>query len=86
MTIQGNVGVYVTIAFVLVNMDFGEGATLTEGLKDIPEVKEFYNVYGVYDYVVRVEAETIDQIKDIIITKIRGLNYVKSILTMIVVE
>lgn len=76
----------VSTAFVLIDMDLGKGAALTEGLKGIPEVKEFYNVYGVYDYVVRIEAETMDQIKDIITTKIRKLNHVKSTLTMMVVE
>ena len=76
----------VTIAFVLINMDLGKGATLTEALKEIPEVKKFYNVYGVYDYIVKIEAETMEQLKDIINTKIRSLDYVRSTLTMIVVE
>lgn len=75
-----------SIAFVLINMDFGKGAALTEELKEIPEVKEFYNVYGIYDYVVKIEAETIEQLKDIITTKIRRLNYIKSTLIMLVVE
>jgi len=67
-------------------MDLGKGATLTEALKEIPEVKKFYNVYGVYDYIVKIEAETMEQLKDIINTKIRSLDYVRSTLTMIVVE
>ncbi len=75
----------VTIAFVLINMDLGKGATLTEALREIPEVKKFYNVYGVYDYVVKIEAETMEQLKDIINTKIRSLDYVRSTLTMVVV-
>jgi len=83
---QGNIGVYVSKAFVLINMDLGKGVALTEGLKGIPEVKEFYNVYGVYDYVVRIEAETIEQLKDIITTKISNLKYIRSTLTMLVVE
>ncbi len=76
----------VSTAFVLINMDLGKGAALAEELKGIPEVKEFYNVYGVYDYVVKIEAETMEQIKDIITTKIKPLNHVKSTLTILVVE
>ena len=76
----------VSKAYILINMDLDKGAVLTEALKEIPEVKEFYMVYGMYDYVVRVEAETIDHLKDIIIKKIRPLDHVKSTLTMLVVE
>lgn len=76
----------VSIAFILINLDIGKGAVLTESLKEIPEVKEFYHVYGIYDYVVRIEAETIDQLKDIITNKIRSLDHIKSTLTMLVAE
>ncbi|GAG74644.1 unnamed protein product [marine sediment metagenome] len=76
----------VSIAYILINMDIGKGSVLTEALKEIPEIKELYNVYGIYDYVVRVEAETIDQLKYIIAKKIRPLNHIKSTLTMIAIE
>ncbi|MHA2497452.1 MAG: Lrp/AsnC ligand binding domain-containing protein, partial [Candidatus Hodarchaeales archaeon] len=49
-------------------------------------VKEAYMVYGVYDIVARVEAAEMDVLKTIILTEIRGLESVRSTLTMIVVE
>lgn len=73
------------IAFVLINTNIGFEAEVTEGLRNIPEVKEVYGVYGVYDIVVRVEAESMDQLKEVISQKIRGLSNVRSTLTMIVV-
>jgi DNA-binding Lrp family transcriptional regulator len=75
-----------SIAFVLINTDLGEGNEVFDALKEIPEVKDVYGVYGVYDYVVRLEAETMQSLKDTITTKIRRLNHVRSTLTMIVVE
>jgi len=45
-----------SIAFVLINTDLGEGSDVSSNLKTIPEVKEVYGVYGVYDFVVRLEA------------------------------
>jgi len=76
----------VSKAFVLINMEVGQGTALTDTLKGIPEITEIYAVYGVYDYLVRVETETMQHIKDIVQTKIKSLNYIKSTLTMIVVE
>ncbi|MCX6641877.1 MAG: Lrp/AsnC ligand binding domain-containing protein [Candidatus Bathyarchaeota archaeon] len=74
-----------SIAFVLVNTDLGEGTEVSKALKEIPEVKEVYGVYGVYDFVVRLEAVTMQELKDLITSKIRRLNHVRSTLTMIVV-
>lgn len=75
-----------SIAFVLINTDLGEGSKVEEALKDIPEVKDVYGVYGVYDFVVRLEADTMQTLKDVITNKIRRLNHVRSTLTMIVVD
>ncbi|GAG60350.1 unnamed protein product [marine sediment metagenome] len=75
-----------SMAYILINMDLGHGAYFTEELGKIPEITELYNVYGVYDFIVKVEAETMDQLKDIVKSKIRNLDYIKSTLTMLVVE
>jgi DNA-binding Lrp family transcriptional regulator len=75
-----------SIAFVLINTDLGEGNEVAAALKEIAEVKDVYGVYGVYDYVVRLESETMQELKETITSKIRRLNHVRSTLTMIVVE
>jgi len=49
-------------------------------------VKESYVVYGVYDIVAKVEADSMDKLKEIVTWKIRRLDKVRSTLTMIVVE
>jgi DNA-binding Lrp family transcriptional regulator len=43
-------------------------------------------VYGVYDIVAKVSADTMDKLKEIVTWKIRRLDKVRSTLTMIVVE
>jgi len=75
-----------SIAFVLINTDLGEGSDVEKALKEISEVHEVYGVYGVYDFVVRLEADTMQELKDVITTKIRRLDHVRSTLTMIVVD
>ncbi|GAH11565.1 unnamed protein product, partial [marine sediment metagenome] len=52
----------------------------------IPEVKYFHMVNGVYDIIVKIEAKSIEQLKDIIGKKIRPLDHIKSTLTMLVIE
>jgi DNA-binding Lrp family transcriptional regulator len=74
------------IAFVLINAEIGSESELVEELKKMPYVKEAYLVYGVYDIIARIEAETMDKLKEIVTWKIRKLNKVRSTLTMIVME
>lgn len=75
-----------SIAFVLINTDVGSEAEVTRALREFEEVREVYGVYGVYDIVVRLEAESMQQLKDAIGSKIRRLKNVRSTLTMIVVD
>ncbi|UCE12846.1 MAG: Lrp/AsnC ligand binding domain-containing protein [Candidatus Heimdallarchaeota archaeon] len=73
-------------AFVLVNAEIGSEDEVLEDLKTTKGVVGAWIVYGVYDIVAKIEAETMDELKEIITTNIRGLENVRSTLTMIVVE
>ena len=55
-------------------------------LQNIEGVEEAYSVYGVYDVVAKIEADSMDKLKEIITWRIRRLNKVRSTLTMIVIE
>lgn len=71
------------MAFVLINAEIGAENEVLQALKKISNVKEAYMVYGVYDIVAKVEADTMDKIKDIVTWQIRRLDKVRSTLTMI---
>ena len=73
-------------AFVLINSEIGTEDKLREKLKNVEKVVEAHSVYGVYDIVVKVEADTMDKLKDVVHHNIRNLDEVKSTLTMIVIE
>ena len=68
------------------NADLGAEEDLLKKLREIPNVKEVYVVYGVYDIVARVEADTMEKVKETITWHIRRIDKVRSTLTMIVVE
>jgi len=72
------------IAFVLINAEIGAENEVLKDLKAIQEVKEAHMVYGVYDIIARVEAGTVEELKDALVLKIRGIDKVRSTLTMIV--
>lgn len=74
------------MAFVLINAEIGSEHELLQDLKKIPNVKEAHAVYGVYDIVAKVEAETMEKLKELVTWKIRRLDKVRSTLTMIVME
>ena len=73
-------------AFVLINADLGAEEELVADLKKITNVTEVYVVYGVYDLISKVEADTMEKVKETITWHIRRLEKVRSTLTMIVVE
>jgi DNA-binding Lrp family transcriptional regulator len=76
----------VTQAFVLLNAEIGSEDEVVKELRKISSVKESYPAYGAYDIVAKVEAESMEKLREIINAKIRRLNKVRSTLTMVVVE
>jgi DNA-binding Lrp family transcriptional regulator len=74
------------LAFVLINAEIGSEDEVVGELRKLPNVKESYVVYGVYDLVAKVEADSMDKLKEIVTWKVRRLDKVRSTLTMIVVE
>ena len=69
------------MAYVLINTDMGSESIVGDELKKISEVKEVHGVYGVYDLIVKLEADNLDELKEVISTQIRGLEAVRSTLT-----
>jgi DNA-binding Lrp family transcriptional regulator len=73
-------------ALVLMNAELGHETNLVNELKKTPNVTEVYAVYGVYDVIVKVEAESMEKLREAIATKLRRISGIKSTLTMIIVE
>lgn len=73
------------MALVLINTETGSEQEVLDELRKIDAVKESYMVYGVYDIVAMVGADTMDKLKDIVTWNVRRLDKVRSTLTMIVI-
>ena len=71
-------------AYILINVETGSEVEVLEALRKIENVREAHGVYGVYDLIARVEAESMERLKEIITWKIRRLDKVRSTLTMMI--
>jgi DNA-binding Lrp family transcriptional regulator len=72
-------------SYVLINVDIGSEREVLNALKQISEVKEAHSVYGEYDIVARLEADTMEEIKNAISWGVRRLEKVRSTVSMILV-
>ena len=52
----------------------------------MPDIVEATGVYGAYDILVKVTAETIDALKETITWHLRRIDKIKSTLTLMVIE
>ena len=73
-------------AYILLNVEPGAEGKVLERLRSIDIVTEAYVSYGVYDLVVRLKADTMDQMKDAVSHKIRTTDQVRSTVTLIIIE
>jgi DNA-binding Lrp family transcriptional regulator len=76
----------VPLAFVMINAVIGKEGEVLDHLKKIEHVKEACLTFGAYDIVAKIEAETWDKLREVITSKVRTLNSVRSTLTIIVAE
>ena len=72
-------------AFILMNTEIGSEADVLQKLKKVEGIDEALLVYGVYDIIARVKADTMDKLREIVTWRIRKLDKVRSTLTLIVV-
>jgi len=73
-------------AFVLINTETGSVGDVLKDLKKVEGVDEAFIVYGVYDIVAKVNAESMDQLKEIVTWHIRKIDRVRQTLIMMVIQ
>jgi DNA-binding Lrp family transcriptional regulator len=78
-------------SYVLINSDLGTDESIIVKIKEIlddeKEIKyEIQGVYGVYDIILKLSSDSIDNLRSTITNKIRKITSVQSTLTMMVIE
>ncbi len=73
-------------AYVLLNVQLGAESEILENLRKIDAVEKAFRVYGVYDTIAKVRADTMEKLKEIVTWQVRHLAKVQQTITMIVIE
>ncbi len=73
-------------AYVLINCDLGSEEEILKELRRLNEVVELSGVYGVYDIIVKIRADSMDKLRETITWHVIIFYMVRSTLTMIVIE
>ncbi|MBY8999778.1 MAG: Lrp/AsnC ligand binding domain-containing protein [Candidatus Heimdallarchaeota archaeon] len=73
-------------AYILLNVQQGMLEAVQEGLHEMKEVKEVYAVYGIYDLIVKIEFESMDELKNQVLNNNIIIEGVKNSMTMICVN
>ena len=74
------------MAYVLINTEPKHMENVVSKLEKLDSVVEIFPVYGVYDVVAKIQAETMEKLKDIVTWKVRSLDEVRSTITMLILE
>jgi DNA-binding Lrp family transcriptional regulator len=70
-------------AYVLINTELGQESSVVEELDNVSSIKRVHSLYGIYDVIAEVEADTMDKVKEIVFNQIRRLENVKTTITLI---
>ena len=73
-------------AYVLINTEIGSEFDVLEELKKVEGVEEAHNLWGVYDIIASIKADTMDKLTFIITKEIEKIGRVNAKLTMITTE
>jgi len=68
--------------FILVSCDIGAEYDLVQQLKTIDEIKDAVVTYGEYDIVIEAETENEAKMNNLITTKIRKIERIRSTITL----
>jgi DNA-binding Lrp family transcriptional regulator len=69
-------------AYILINSDVGSESSVLKEIKNVEGVEEAFATYGVYDIIVKVASDSMEELKRIITWKIRKMDGIKATLTL----
>ena len=73
-------------AYVLLNTEIGAEAEVVKALKKVEGVETAVNLWGVYDVIASVKADSMDKLSHIINREIEKISKIHSKLTMIITD
>jgi DNA-binding Lrp family transcriptional regulator len=79
---SAKIGDDLAVGFVLISVEPSMERDVYQRLLKIEEVVELYPLFGEYDLIAKVEAETYDKIGEIVVSKVRAIEGIKATKTL----
>lgn len=73
-------------AFVLVNAKLDSEKQVISDAKAIHDIKETYLCWGIFDIILKIRSNSIEELKDLLTNKLRKIENVRSVLTLLIIE
>ena len=73
-------------AYVLFSVRSGSEEQVLKEIKAVDGVQEVFVSYGVYDLIVKIKTDSMEQLKELVSHRLRMIANVRSTLTLILVE
>ncbi len=73
-------------AYILIQTEVGSASRVAEEIRDIAGVTQADDVTGPYDVIVRGEAQTVDQLGQLVVARIQSISGITRTLTCPVVH
>ena len=70
---------------MLLTIEIGSEREVLDSLKEISNVKEVHKIYGVYDLIIYIEAETLKKLKGLL-NRIRDIGKIRSTMPLVCIE
>ena len=80
--VRQNKGARTAIGFVLIDIEPTREKEVYQKLMKVEHIVELYPLFGEYDLIAKVEADSYDAIGDIVVSKIRAIPGVKATKTL----
>ena len=74
------------IAYVLINCELGSEESIIQQLGNLDGVTEVNGTFGAYDILAKIESSTVEVLREIITSKIRKMDKIRSTLTLMGIE
>jgi DNA-binding Lrp family transcriptional regulator len=73
-------------AYILLNTEIGSESHVVRALRKIEGVKEVHGLWGVYDIIAHIKADSVDDLKHIVTKRFQSIGGITSKLTMIIYD
>ncbi len=75
-----------TNAYILLNVEGGTEDDVLNQVRKIPGIEQAHVSYGVYDLIIKVKTNTMQELRDVVTHRIRQIKQVQSTLTLLITD